>query len=106
MINSEHNHDSIIVDAHSVHRRRVLIEEIKSEITRQLTMQIASEKMLSSLRISDSATSIDLNHFENFVIVSLLKARDIYNVKTQMRRDALRFLTSMQALIRFLNESD
>jgi hypothetical protein len=107
MIKSKHNHDSTIVDAYSVHRRNVLTDEIKSEISRQLTVQVISEKMISSLRIQDSSASQNSNdNSENLTIISLLKARDIYNVKTQMRRETLESLTSMQALIRFLNEND
>jgi hypothetical protein len=107
IIKSEHNHVSIIVDAHSVHRRNVLTDEIKSEISRQLTVQVISKKMISSLRIQDSSVSQNSNdNSENLIIVSLLKARDIYNVKTQMRREIFEFVISMQALIRFLNESD
>ncbi len=106
VINSQHNHASTLVDAHSVHRRMILIVEIKSDINRQLTVQIASAQMLFSLRISDSATSANLSNSENSTIVPLLKFRDIYNIKAQLRRDVLESLTSMQTLIRQLNESD
>jgi hypothetical protein len=84
----------------------ILIVEIKSDINRQLTVQIASAQMLFSLRISDSATSANLSNSENSTIVPLLKFRDIYNIKAQLRRDVLESLTSMQTLIRQLNESD
>ncbi len=84
----------------------ILIVEIKSDINRQLTVQITSTQMLLSLRISDSATFANLNNFENSTIVSLLKFKDIYNIKAQLRRDAFESLTSMQTLFRQLNKND
>jgi hypothetical protein len=106
VINSQHNHASTLVDTHSVYKRMILIVEIKSDINRQLTVQITSTQMLLSLRISDSATFANLNNFENSTIVSLLKFKDIYNIKAQLRRDAFESLTSMQTLFRQLNKND
>jgi hypothetical protein len=40
------------------------------------------------------------------MVNSMFKARDINNIKTQTRRDALRPLTPIQALIRQLKEED
>jgi hypothetical protein len=36
----------------------------------------------------------------------LFKSRDIYNLKSKLRRESLRSLTSIQALIRELKQED
>ncbi len=95
--NSEHNHDVIISEFHSVLRRMTMISEMKSDISRQLTVQIASSKILFTLRF-DFANFNDIN--------SLFKSRDIYNVKAKLRRDDLDSLASIQALMRELNRDD
>lgn len=57
--------------------------------------------MLFSLRILDINADLNLIDSEIIEIVnSLFKSRDIYNIKTQLKRDVLRSLTSIQALIR------
>jgi hypothetical protein len=43
---------------------------------------------------------------DEIMIKSMFKARDIYNIKVQMRRDALGSWTWIQALIRQLQEED
>jgi hypothetical protein len=62
-------------------------EEIKNQIAQQLTMQTASFKILSSLRLNrdsiEDAQALNL----------MFKSRDIYNLKTQMRRESLEFLS-------------
>jgi hypothetical protein len=78
-----------------------MISEIKNDISRQLTVQMTLTKILSQLQISNFTTEINLDDSEHFYVInSLFNARDIYNVKTQMRRKALELLTSVQALIR------
>jgi alcohol dehydrogenase class IV len=104
IVSERHNHSAILVEAHSVHRKLVMINEIKSEIFKALTVQIRSSQVLSSLRISDSVTEVNIDNSKNPRIVnSLFKSRDIYNVKTQIRRETLRSLTSVQ--INFFFES-
>jgi hypothetical protein len=81
--------------------------EIKSKISRALIVQIASFKILSSLRIANSMTSINFDDLENSTIVNLLfKARDINNVKIEFRRDTLDSFSFVQTLIRELNQEN
>ncbi len=84
-----------------------LISKMRIDIQRQLTVQVASAMILSSLQISNSIIEVnfdDLKH--SYIVNSLLNARDIYNVKTIMRRDALKSLTSVQVFIRELDQDD
>ncbi len=137
--NEDHNHASSMLDAHSVLRRMIMTREIKSEIKRQLkvqmsemsakeatinstnsqlTNQIASFKIISIVHLSsifnlsavfDSQTfesMLDSTSFDSAFINSLVKTRDVYNIKAQMRRDELEFMTSMQALMHQLDEND
>ncbi len=107
MINLRHNHSANLVDAHSVLRRFVMIAKTKSEIFRQVTVQIALSQILFNLKIFDSIASVmNSENFENSIINSLFKTRDIYNLKTQFRREHFDSLTSIQTLIRDLNEED
>jgi hypothetical protein len=59
MKNSNHNHSFSLADAHSMLRKMTMTSEIKSEISRQLIVQIASSQILSSLRVEDSITEFD-----------------------------------------------
>lgn len=93
MIKPEHNHPPTLAGA-PVHRRMAMTLEIKSEITRALTVQTAPSEVFSSLRMPNSTTGVNWDEGGNPVIVNpLFKPRDIYNFKTQMRRDALSPLT-------------
>ncbi len=72
-------------------------EKVKSEIFRALTVQIRSSQIIFALRVLDSVTDVNIENSENLRIVnSLFKSRDIYNVKTQLRRETLESLTSVQ----------
>ncbi len=73
-----------------------MTDEIKSDISRQLTVRTASFRILSTLRLDESA---NVNN-------SMIKSRDIYNLRAQLRRDDLGSLTSIQTLMRELNEND
>ncbi len=86
-------------------RKMTMTSEIKSEISRQLIVQIASSQILSSLRVEDSITEFDdWENSENLRIINLMfKSRDIYNVKAQLRREILDSLTSIQVLIQELD---
>jgi hypothetical protein len=106
MINDQHNHSFILADAHSVQRKIALTSEIRNDIARQLRVQTKSSQILSSLRIFDLIDSSSSDLENSVVINSLFKSRDIYNLKAKLRREFLRSLTSIQALIRELNETD
>ncbi len=72
-------------------------EEMKSEIFKTLIVQIRSSQIIFALRVLDSMTDVNIENSENSRIVnSLFKSRDIYNVKTQLRRETLKSLTSVQ----------
>jgi hypothetical protein len=102
-----HNHSATLVGAHPSLRKLAMTEEVKSEIERSLSVQIRPAQVLFSLRLADSVTGVDFENPENpRIINSMFKARDIYNVKAQMRREALGPLTPVQALIRELDQDD
>jgi hypothetical protein len=84
-----------------------------------LIIQIAFFKIISIVRLF--ITLITFNQFVTydsftfeFVTVDLdsvfinflIKTRDVYNIKTQMRRDELESMTSMQTLMHQLNKND
>ncbi len=107
VVDFRHNHEASLAKAHSVLRRLTMISEMRNDISRQLIVQMTSTKILSSLQISNFTTEINFDDSEHFYVInSLFNARDIYNVKIQMRRDVLRLLTSIQALIRELDQDD
>jgi ABC-type transport system involved in cytochrome bd biosynthesis fused ATPase/permease subunit len=94
MIDSAHNHQSIFAESHAVLRKIAMTKEIKKNVSQQLIIQIASFKILFTLRVDSN------------VVNSLIKSRDIYNIKTQIRRDVLKSLISMQALMQKLDKED
>ncbi len=110
MKNKEYNHTLSIFDAHLVLRRMIMTREIKSEIKEQLIVQIASNKVISLVRLSESFDFANVNianvALDSSFINSMIKTRDIYNILTQMRRNALEFITSMQALMHQLDDDD
>jgi hypothetical protein len=69
-------------------------EEIKNQIAQQLTMQTAPFKILSSLRLNRDPIE------DAQALNPMFKPRDIYNLKTQLRRESLESLSLIQALIR------
>jgi hypothetical protein len=106
IINLAHNHDFNFVDSHFILRKLIMTSEIKSQISRQIAVQITSFKIIFSLRIFDSVAKMNTKNSENLTITSLFKTRNIYNVKTQIRREQLRSLTSIQTLIRKFEKTD
>ncbi len=133
--NEEHNHASSILDVHLVLRRIIITREMKSEIKRQLTIQVSemSAKENSNYQLTNQIFSfkiISIVHFSftfnlsvvfnfesfdfvldfilfNFAFInSFVKTRDIYNINTQMRRDELESMTSMQTMLHQLDEND
>jgi hypothetical protein len=90
-----------------------------------MIVQITSHEILSSLRFShaaishsfdsansDSANSesanLDSANFDlmNFDINLMIRSRDIYNMKAQLRRNELDFMTSIRALMHQLIDDD
>jgi hypothetical protein len=71
-----------------------------------LQIQTKSSQILSSLRILDSIDSSSADSENSIVINSMFKSRDIYNLKAELRRETLKSLTSIQALIRELDQDD
>jgi hypothetical protein len=97
IVNERHNHSATFVDAHSAHRKLAMNDEVKNEIFRALTVQIRSFQIISASRVLDSMIDVNIENSENSRIVnSLSKSRNIYNVKTQLRRETLESLTSVQ----------
>jgi hypothetical protein len=80
-----------------------------------MIVQMTSHEILSSFRLShaaishsfDSANS-DSANFDliNFDINLMIKSRDIYNMKVQLRRNELDFMISIQALMHQLIDDD
>ncbi len=102
-----------------------MTQEIRNEIFKQMIVQITSHEILSSLRFShaaishsfDSANSDSANsdaansdsvNFDlmNFDINLMIRSRDIYNMKAQLRRNEFDFMTSIQALMHQLIDDD
>jgi hypothetical protein len=105
IVKRHHNYSFTLAEAHSSLRKIAMISKIKSEISRQLKVQVSTSKILSSLRIPDLIIEVDfINSKDPRVINSMFRSRDIYNLKTEMRREELDSLTLIQALIRQLNE--
>ncbi len=94
--NSKHNHAFNVAESHSVLRRMIMIDEIKNDVSRQLIVKTISFRVLSTLRLDEFA------NFDN----SMIKSRDIYNLRAQLRRDDLKSLIFIQTLMRELNEND
>jgi hypothetical protein len=84
----------------------IMTRKIKNEIFKQMIVQITSRKILFNFRLFHAAnekTNFDLINFDiNFMI----KSRDIYNIKTQLRRNDLDFMTSIQVFMHQLNDED
>ncbi len=124
IVNDQHNHQATFVDSHSTQRKVALNAEIRNDISRQLQIQTKSDlfessnlwrqlqiqtkssQILSSLRILDSIDSSSADSENSIVINSMFKSRDIYNLKAELRRETLKSLTSIQALIRELDQDD
>jgi hypothetical protein len=71
-----------------------LTKKVKQDISRQLTVQTASSRILFTLRIDVDAI--------NFMFTS----RDIYNLKAKLKREVLGPLTLIQALIQAFDEGE
>ena len=84
--NSEHNHPSIDACGHPIHRH--LTETAKTSVANVTAAGIEPRQILSSLRLETSE--------------SLVSARDVYNSRAKIRRDALGSRTAIQALLEAL----
>jgi hypothetical protein len=97
IVNERHNYSAIFVDVYSAHRKLAMNDEVKSEIFKTLIVQIKSSQIVSALRVFDSMINVNIENLKNSRIVNFLfKSRDIYNVKTQLRRETLKYLISVQ----------
>ena len=75
-----------------------LTAEMKSDVLKQLIVQTAQAKILSTLWIDSENLNAAIN--------PMIKPRDIYNLKAQLRRKDLGPLTPIQALMRELDQED
>jgi hypothetical protein len=70
---------------------------MKNKIFKALIIQIKSSQIILVLRVFISMIDFNIANSENSRIVNFLfKFRNIYNVKTQFRRETLESLTSVQ----------
>ena len=84
--NSEHNHPPIDASGHSVHRQ--LKETAQASVANMTAAGIEPRQIRSSLRLETPE--------------SLISARDVYNSRAKIRRDALGSRTAVQALLEAL----
>lgn len=127
--NAEHNHPSSIAASHPVLRRMAMTREVKSEISRQLTVRTTPFQIISGLcaepsesvvaeatnpQVSNSTTSDPTNSRNSrpdpaavaTSINPMFKPRDIYNMQARIRRDQLGPYSPTQALMRQLDQRD
>ncbi len=91
---SIHIHDLTLSTSHSALRKMTSIDEIKDQIFRQSKIQIASIKIFFILRLKANEENL------------IYKTRDIYNVKTKIKRDIFDNLFFVQTLIKQLRKDD
>jgi hypothetical protein len=107
VINSTHIHFFSLIDAYFVLRRLVMTKKIKSDISRQLIIQIALSQMFLTLRIANFIIDIDWKDSKHSRVINFMfKSRDIYNFKAQIRRDVFESLTFIQVLIQQLDREN
>jgi hypothetical protein len=87
------------------HIKLAMNDEMKNEIFKTLIVQIKSFQIIFALRVLDSMIDVNIENFKNSRIVnsknsrivnSFFKSRNIYNVKTHLRRETLKSLTFVQ----------
>jgi hypothetical protein len=79
--------------------------DVKNDVSRQLKVQTTSSQIISSLLIENFITNIANIDSENSQLInSMIKSRNIYNLKAKLRRESLESLSSIQALICELNQ--
>ena len=84
-----------------------MTDQMKSEIFRILKIQISLVRIVFSFRVVDSVIGVNFADSNNFEIVNpMFKPRDIYNMKTQLRRETFGSLTFVQTLIKEFDEKN
>lgn len=91
---SVYNHCFILSEFHSALRKLILINQIKSDIVNQSRARITLKQILTALRLNTDSNN------------SMFKAINIYNVKTALRRNALKSFTFIQTLLQNLHRDD
>ena len=89
-----HNHTPTLSESHPALRKMTLNEEIIDVIKRQSRVNILPAKILSELRF-------DINE-EN----SMFKPQNIYNAKTEIKRQMFETFTSVQTLMQQLKKKN
>ena len=107
MIDEIHNHVASLIDVHSAFRKIAMTNKIKNEMFRILRIQISFVCILSNFRVFDSMTEVDFIDSSNFQMINFMfKFRNIYNLKTQLRREVLNSLIFIQALMRKFDQKN
>ncbi len=89
-----HNHEPTLPESHPALRKLALTDQIKANIAHQSRARIRPRQMLTALRLDSDPDN------------PMFKAADIYNAKAALRRDTLRPLTPIQALLQNLHRDD
>lgn len=92
--NLNHNYEPTLRGSHLTLRKLTMTDEVKQSIARQSRTQAAPATILTNLRLDGNS--------ENPVF----KRKDIYNVRAAIKKDALDFLSPIQALMKFLTDAD
>ena len=100
VVDPTHNHEATLSGAHSVHRKIAMTSRLQSDISNVLKVQIRSSQIFFSIRVFSNPDA----EGEDEKFFNIFKARDIYNLKTTMRRETLRPLTPVQTLLHQLRE--
>ena len=107
MIDKIYNHAASLTDVHSAFKKIAMTKKIKNEMFRTLQIQISFVRILSNFRVFDSMIEIDFIDSSNFQMINFMfKFRDIYNLKTQLRRKILNSLIFIQALMRKFDQKN
>jgi hypothetical protein len=77
-------------EAHSIHRKLIMISEVQQQIASQTRTKTASRQILINLRVN-------LNEKN-----SIIKTRDVYNRRQKIKHQVLSNLTVTQALLQEL----
>ena len=107
MTDDIHNHATTLADVHSALKKIAMTDQMKNEIFRTLKIQISFVRIVSSFRVADSIIGVnfaDSNMFE--IVNSMFKLRNIYSMKTQLRRETFGPLTPVQTLIKKFDEKN
>ena len=107
MIDEIHNYTVTFDEIHSTFKKIIMTNQIKSEIFRVLKMHISFNRIIFSLRVVNSIIEISFADFTNFEIINFIFIfRNIYNMKTQLRRKFLNSLIFIQILIRKFDQKN